>query len=179
MGRTIKVRIGNWKFGFRFWFQKVYDRTGVTNETQDGMFVPFFDFRSGTTLDNVVHSLTHLQKEFGLSTAYIIQSYPRESYRAFTTDKVDFRENIQILTECDWLDENYLRSFVRRKRSVLRVVSKKERGEEDRIVDILPNGGHLRDRSDDHEIFLMHRFYGHFVFDHDLRVMLSRYESFA
>lgn len=161
----------------------MYDRTGITNECQDGMYVPFFDFEDNppTTLPQITTTIMGLQDEWALSTAYVIESTPHQSYRAFTFDKVDFRECIGILADCDYLDPNYLRSFVRRRKSVLRVIPKRERGDHDRPVDIIPKSSVIREKSYDHEQFFRRLFFGlQPTSQHPspIHVTVSRYESF-
>jgi len=180
MKKIHKIRIGNWKFGFQWWFQKVYDRVGITNQCFDGKYIPFFDFTDNpvTPLERVERALQHTADEWGLSTIWILESTPHQSYRAFCLDKVDFKENLAILAETEFIDDNYLRSFARYRRSVIRIVPKHERGDHDKIVSQLNHTTQLRPKSIDHMIFF-HKMYGISTYiKQPMHVVRSRYESF-
>lgn len=181
MKKIHKIRIGNWKLGFQWWFQKVYDRIGIDNTCFDGKYVPFWDFQDDpvTPLSRITIALNQIADEWGLSTIYVVQSSPHESYRAFCFDKVDFRENLAILAETDWVDQNYLRSFARYKRSVIRVIPKRERGDHDKIVSQLDHTTMLRPKSLQHAFFF-HKMYGvgSNVIPVHLNIKRSQYESF-
>lgn len=178
---SFRLRIGNRLFTVSIlgWNSLVHDRKGITNETRDGRFVPFFDFQDNTPFDRIQQSLRHIQDEWGLGSIYVIQSYPRESYRAFALDTVEFRENIAILAETDCLDEAYLRSFARRRKSVLRVIPKRDLGDRDKLRYTLDNFSQLRPRSIDHAIFF-HKMFG-IPFTgiiQSIKLKKSDYESF-
>lgn len=153
MRKKIRFRLGSHVIAMQFWNIQVKDRLGITNECEDGMLLPFFDFQNEpvTELYNVYHALDSTVQEWGLSTAYVIQSYPRISYRAFCLDKVTFRECIAILSGTDYIDENYIRSLGRRRHSVLRVLSKE--GDQDKCVSMIRSQSVLRKKSARHAVF--------------------------
>lgn len=180
MRKLIKKTVGSYKFGFQFWFQRVHKRVGITNQCTDGKYIPFFDFIDNpvTPLERVERALQHTADEWGLSTIWILESTPHQSYRAFCLDKVEFKENLAILAETEFVDDNYLRSFARYKRSVLRVISKKERGDHDRIVSELNHITMLRPKSYDHANFFFHLYgIGNYI-KQPIHIIRSRYESF-
>lgn len=158
---SFRLRIGNRLFTVSIlgWNSLVHDRKGITNETRDGRFVPFFDFADNTPFERIQQSLRHVQDEWGLGSIFIIQSYPRESFRAFALDTVEFRENIGILADTDYLDEAYLRSFARRRKSVLRVIPKRDLGDHDGLRYTIGSLSALRPRSIDHALFF-HKIFG-------------------
>ncbi|HYT45170.1 MAG TPA: hypothetical protein VEP90_22780, partial [Methylomirabilota bacterium] len=130
--KTIKLRLGKRLLSFRisFWNVQTHIRYGITNETVDGKLIPFFDFKEGYELIDIAHELSLIQEAWGLSTIYIIQSYPRASFRAFCLDKCDFEELVSILCGIKYIDFQYFRNLVNRRKSVLRIISKE--GDQDK-----------------------------------------------
>jgi len=110
--RKIRLRLGNHRLLFfraEFWNTMVYDRVAITNQTTDKMYVPFWDFQENTKQEWIEHALLDVQQRFALGDIFVIQTFPRESYRAFGFDKLDFMELVSLLAETEYLDVNYLR----------------------------------------------------------------------
>jgi hypothetical protein len=179
----LRLRIGKRLIGVtvRFWNSNIYTRYGIENTTSDGKWVPFWDFKEGIELIDIAHDLSFVQDEFGLSTIYIIQSYPRASFRAFCLDKVEFKELIQILGSTQYIDMNYLRFLAIRRKNVIRIISKE--GDSDRIITKLENKSVLRQKSFSHAMIFnkvydlnLKELFDYFVKE-PVKVTLSKYES--
>ncbi len=181
LSKIIRLRIGNRLLAIKVfaWNTQVHNHTGITNQTPDGMLVPFWDFQEGTSLGEIIGTLRDVQQEWGLSTIYILQTNPKESYRAFCLDKVDFQEAIAILSSTSYIDINYLRSLAMRKLNVIRVTEKE--GTKNKIVEVLDTwNNNLRKQSSHHGLFFG-KLYGHVTINEypesRLQVKLSRYET--
>ena len=103
--RRIRLRVGDTllAINFQIWNVKIHDRVGITNIARDGKLIPFFDFQQEIPLEKIVESLRWRQNEFLLSDIYVIQSYPRLSFRAVCFDKVDWKTNLAILSNTNSL----------------------------------------------------------------------------
>ena len=178
--KTIKLRLGKRLLSFRisFWNVQTHIRYGITNETVDGKYVPFWDFKEGIELIDIAHELSIIQEEYGLSTIYIIQSYPRASFRAFCLDKCEFQELVRIIGSTQYIDENYFRFLAIRRKNVLRIISKE--GDKDKMICKLDSKSLLRYKSISHAIVLSK------AFDiaplntapiEPVRIILNKYES--
>lgn len=184
INRRIRLRIGNrlLALNFQFWNTQVFDRIGIRNILPTGEMIPFWDFVDNppTPLTEIRNALIEIQKEYGLSTIYIIQSYPRQSYRAVCFDRLHFLENLAIVASTAYTDENFIRSLARRRFSVMRIVSKKEKGDNDRVIECLESYPVLRMQSKGHRAIFAKRFGTPSVpgdFGASLMIPRSRYES--
>jgi hypothetical protein len=164
------------------WNQELHTHYGVTNETPDGYYIPFWDFDERYTLSDVKETLKAIQDDRHLGSIYIIQTWPKQSYRAIGFDVMDWQFYISTLAYTDYIDWSYLKHSVMRNRAVIRVSQKD--GTENKIVgQVYPTEFPLQWRtSPDHEQFF------HSIFPHEIpepeppmkkiRVRLSKYESF-
>jgi hypothetical protein len=168
-GRTLALHI-------RTWIAKISTHYGVTNQTSDGYFIPMWDFAEDRDLEDVMRSLSNIQDEFGLSTIYVFQTYPTESYRAVCFDKLIFVKAMGIICMTNHIDHQYLRFSWIRMRCVLRLTSKV--GKEERLVGTLPSMSAFEKSLDHQAIFS--KFYEGIPRPHlfHVRVSLSKYESF-
>ncbi len=152
--RKIRLRLGNHRllfFRLEFWNQVIHDRIGLSNQCYDGTFIPYWDFKEGTSFDRIERSLREIQQEWVLGDIFIIQTFPRESFRALAFDKVDFMELIGILADTEYLDENYLKWFVYKKYNTLRITPKE--GTHDMAIGFLNGSKSTREMSYKHETF--------------------------
>jgi len=169
-GRTLALQL-------RTWIAKISTHYGVTNQTPDGYFIPMWDFAEDRDLDIIMQSLSKVQDEYGLSTIYVFQTYPTESYRAVCFDKFDFAKCVGIICMTDNVDFNYLRFIWIRKRFVLRLRNKIDR--EQKLVRVLHSFKEKYEKSLDHQA-VFSKFYSGIpkpTVD-KVRVTLSKYESF-
>ncbi len=169
-GRTLAFQI-------RTWIAKISTHYGVTNQTPDGYFIPMWDFSEDRDLEVIMESLSKVQDEFGLSTIYVFQTFPTESYRAVCFDKLIFTKSMGIICMTDNIDHQYLRFSWIRLRCVLRLSTKKDR--EERLVGVLPSFEEKYEKSLDHQA-VFSKFYDGIpkpTLD-KIRVTLSKYESF-
>ncbi len=72
-GRTLAFQI-------RTWIAKISTHYGVTNQTPDGYFIPMWDFAEDRDLEEIMYSLSKVQDEFGLSTIYVLQTFPTDRF---------------------------------------------------------------------------------------------------
>jgi len=152
--KKFRLRLGNHRLLFfraEFWNTMVYDRVAITNQTTDKMYVPFWDFKERTKFDEAENDLREIQHEFALGDIFIIQTFPRESYRAFGFDKLDFNENVAILAETPNVDENYLRWLIFKKYSAIRITPKE--GTHDMVIGFLNGEKSTREQSYKHMVF--------------------------
>ncbi len=152
--RKIRLRLGNHRllfFRLEFWNQVIHDRIGLSNQCDDGTFVPYWDFKEGSKQEWIEHSLLDVQQRFALGDIFVIQTFPKESYRAFGFDKLDFMELVSLLAETEYLDENYLKWFVYKKYNTLRITQKE--GTHDIAVGFLNGTKSTREMSWKHEAF--------------------------
>jgi hypothetical protein len=133
------------------WNERLSTYYGVTNETSDGFYVPFWDFVENIQADDLLNTLKNAQEEYGLSDIHIIQTTPKLSFRAVAFDKIDWREYIALLADTDFLDHSYLKHSVMRGRAVIRISNKPST--ENKIVSSLKNDSLLRQKSVDHATF--------------------------
>lgn len=162
---------------FRTWIAKISTHYGVTNQTPDGYFIPMWDFAEDRDLDTIMHSLGKIQEKFDLSTIYVFQTWPTESYRAICFDKLIFTKAMGIICMTDNIDHQYLRFSWIRMRCVLRLSTKKDR--EERLVGVLPKHIMSQSISLDHQA-IFSKFYEGIPRPQisNVKVTLSKYESF-
>ena len=168
-GRTLAFQI-------RTWIAKISTHYGVTNQTPDGYFIPMWDFAEDRDLEVIMESLSKVQDEYGLSTIYVFQTFPTESYRAVCFDKLIFTKSMGIICMTDNIDHQYLRFSWIRLRCVLRLSSKIFT--EERLVGTLPAISTF-EKSLDHQAVFSKFYSGISKPNIDkVRVTLSKYESF-
>lgn len=168
-GRSLAIQL-------RTWIAKISTHYGVTNQTPDGYFIPMWDFAEDRSLETVMRALSDIQDEYNLSTIYVFQTYPTESYRAVCFDKLIFTKSMGIICMTNHIDHQYLRFSWIRLRCVLRLSSKI--GREERLVGRLPKES-LFEKSLDHQAIFA-KFYDGIPKPKlsNVRVTLSKYESF-
>lgn len=168
-GRTLALH-------FRAWIAKISTHYGVTNQTPDGYFIPMWDFAEDRDLDTIMRALSDIQDEFRLSTIYVFQTYPTESYRAVCFDKLIFVKCMGIICMTNHIDHQYLRFSWIRMRCVLRLTQKI--GREERLVGTLPSHS-TYEKSLGHQ-YIFSKFYNGIssVSRPKETIKLSQYESF-
>jgi len=85
------------RWSFQFDCRKLKKETvnGYTNRTIDGLYCCFIDYDQ-LELKWVMHELERLQKDYKLSTFYILESSPG-SYHAISFDKLTLGEYLHVL----------------------------------------------------------------------------------
>ena len=164
---------------FRIWYNKISTHYGVTNETHDGYFLPFWDFAEEFKVKDILSALYKSQIEFGLSTIYVFQSSPTESYRAISFDKLTWTRCLGVIGSTDCLDHKYLDFSILRGRFVLRMTEKELRQE--LLAMKIPSNFKMRPISDDHQAFFSVKYPEipkPVPYPDKVKVQLSQYESF-
>src|SRR6266540_1110714 len=96
--RIFRVRLGSRILACKvnIWNQKLHTYYGVTNETYDGMYIPFWDFIEDVEVKRVIESLREVQRDVGeISDIYIFQTYPKLSFRAIAFEPFEWKEYIK------------------------------------------------------------------------------------
>jgi hypothetical protein len=172
--RILAIKINTWN-------QELHTHYGITNQTPEGKFIPFWDFIEDIPIEMMIASLRKVQYQFNLEDIYILQTYPKESYRAFCFDEFDFQDYITILSSTDLIDWSYLKHTVMRNRAVIRVTEKD--GTKNRLIQIL----HGMDHDKLFPTAIHHRAFFSAIYPElpipriiprPIKVRLSRYESF-
>lgn len=165
------------------WNQELHTHYGITNETPDGYYVPFWDFIEDIPLEMIVAAIEESIIKFQLTESiYILQTYPKESYRALGFDMLEWKEYISILASTDLIDLSYLRHSVMRGRAVLRVTDKD--GTKNKVIARIPGYDYVPERvlhSDNHRAFfssLFKEINPPIPMPKRINVRLSKYESF-
>lgn len=83
-----------------------YVAFGITNQCYDGFTLPFFDYDIDD-LPMIIIELLTLQREFGLSTIYLIKS--NNGYNAFTLDKLPFNTLELLYERSKLIDKEFIR----------------------------------------------------------------------
>ncbi len=179
--RIFRVRLGSRILACKvnIWNQKLHTHYGVTNETHDGMYIPFWDFIEDIALERVIESLKEVQRGgFAISDIYIFQTCPKHSYRAVAFEPFEWKEYIQILSSTDLIDMAYLKHSVMRGRAVLRLSEKD--GTKNILVHHLVGESDLPKSIDHWQLFstLYPEMDKPIVQVQKLRLRLSKYESF-
>jgi hypothetical protein len=161
------------------WNQELHTHYGVTNETYDGMYIPFWDFIEDVSLDLVIRSLKEVQRTFGeVSDIYIFQTVPKLSFRAVAFEPLEWKEYIALLASTDLIDLSYLKHSVMRGRAVIRLTEKD--GTKNTLVHHLVGESDLPKSIDHWQLFstLYPEMDKPIVQVEKLRLRLSKYESF-
>lgn len=178
--RRFRLRLGKRLLFIKleFWNVQVHDRMGISNQCDNGTFTPYWDFKEGTEYERIERSLKKIQHQFALGDIFIIQTVPRESYRAFGFDKLDFMEFVSVLAETEYLDENYLKWFVMKGYNTLRIVPKE--GTKDMAVGFLNGVKATRELSYKHQVFFKKKYQLPIIVEgkpEPIRFNVERYES--
>src|SRR5437867_465565 len=178
--RIFRVRLGSRILACKvnIWNQELHTHYGVTNETHDGMYIPFWDFIEDIPLQRVVESLREAQRHFDFSDVYIFQTYPKLSFRAVAFEPYEWKEYIKILASTDLIDMAYLKHSVMRGRAVLRLSEKD--GTKNMLVHHLISESDLPKSIDHWQLFstLYPEMDKPIIQVNKLRLRLSKYESF-
>ena len=117
--------------------------------------------------------------DFGLSTIYVFQSSPTESYRAVCFDKLTWNKCIGVIGSTDCLDDKFLDFSIMRRRFVLRVTEKEMR--EEKMICRIPSNFRFRSSSADHQAFFSVKYPDipkPIPYPSNVKVKVSKYESF-
>lgn len=164
---------------FRAWYRKISTHYGVTNETADGYYLPFWDFAEEFKQADILRALDRTQQDFGLSDVYVFQSSPTESYRAVCFDKLIWTKMIAVVASTLCLDDQFLRFSLMRGRFVLRMTNKEDRQE--KLVSVRQSDFNHAVPSKDHQAFFSAKYPEipkPVPYPQKINVRLSQYESF-
>ena len=158
------------------YFKLIDNIGGLSSLTEDGYHVGFIDI-DDYDIEKLIENLLRVQKEFGLSTFYILRSSDK-SYHAICLDKHSFGFWIDVLRSFDnKMTLQYQRFAITRGRFVLRIT---EKGKKERpiLIKTLENDySFIRSRS--HYNFLKIR-YGieepHFL-DDSTKLIIENYQT--
>lgn len=184
INKTFRLRIGKSRLlaiKIQAWNKELHTHYGITNETPERLkkYIPFWDFQENTTQSEVESALREIQKEYCLSTIYILQTKPNPSYRAIAFDELDWQEYIAILASTSFIDLDYLRFTVMRGRAVIRISEKD--GTKNTLVGWIHGYAIGRKVSAHHRTFfnaLYPEIKPVFPMPKPIKVRLSKYESF-
>lgn len=162
------------------WNQELHTHYGITNETPDGYYVPFWDFKEDISLEMIHETLEAIQEDKKLGPIYIIQTFPKESYRAVAFNVMDWQYYIATLAFTDYIDWSYLKHSVMRGRAVIRI-SEKDGTMNQFVGSVFPTvESPFRESPDHRALFskLYHAIAPPDPFPKKIRVRGSKYESF-
>jgi len=147
---------------------------GMTNLTNNGYFLPFFDYDS-KRLMKVKNELRNIQHTFSLSDIYLIKTL--NGYNAFSLDKIPFSILNQIMECSKEVDKDFKRLAFKRGFFVLRV------GQEKKLQEILCSENNIYEKSLCHALAL-HTFFDYLLetppekgFDDNYMMRLHLYKS--
>ncbi len=179
--KIIRLKYGGRIFAVKIqaWNQELHTHYGITNQVPDtDLFIPFWDFKEGISLEQVEDSLKAVQEDDLLGDIYIIQTTPKLSFRAFSLDEMAFQYFVSILAGTSDIDISYLKHSVMRGRAVIRISEKD--GTKNKLVERMSCGGEAK-RSWHHEAFF-NAIYPEVSLTREppnpIRVRVSKYESF-
>lgn len=160
------------------WNQELHTHYGITNETPNGKFIPFWDFIEDIPPYYTYASLRTVQDKFGLGDIFVLQTLPKQSYRAFCFTEVDWFEYISLLASTRYIDPSYLKHSVMRGRAVIRITEKY--GTKNTLIKKLD--GYNNDIQSKHHRAFLSSIYKEIPKDFHppdrIKVRLSKYESF-
>jgi hypothetical protein len=139
---TYRKRIG--KYLFYAFFTKTENTTGVTSYVKDDknhMHYVLWDFDK-TPLVHVINELMYVSKLYELKNI-VIMSDKKDSYRAFSPTKVDFRTLMKILLDTEFVDWEFIKWTMRRGYATIRM-TKKEYRKKPKIIEILKYDGRYK-----------------------------------
>jgi hypothetical protein len=173
--RILAVKINAWN-------QELHTHYGITNQIPNSnKVIPFWDFDEKAPINYIIGALKIVQQQFGLSDIFILQTYPKESYRAFCFDEFAFEDYIMILVSTRCIDWSYLKHTIMRGRAVIRVTEKD--GTKNKLIKTLDGeeSNDLFPTSIHHRAFLS-AIYPEIpkprIIPRPIKVRLSKYESF-
>ena len=131
---------------------------GITNKTQDGYYIPFFDF-DNIDYANVVLNIAEIQKNIKLGFAFIIQS--TNGFNVFFLDKITFDGCLYLCRQCKDIDNNYIKYADEKHNFTLRI------GKDKKFI------SYVGSQFNDNELSLAHYNFFNEFFKHDI---LTGYE---
>lgn len=130
--KKLWINLGRFQVFFALYKKPTIATQGITNETEDGMYVPFVDY-DGINLDKVYQEANRIIKRWGLSGLCVIATKENltkdgdtyGNYHLVGFDKLKFHEHLDLLRDT-CCDRNFIRvpQFFRYKHWVLRVAPK-------------------------------------------------------
>lgn len=176
--RILAVKINAWN-------QELHTHYGITNNIPDTkLFMPFWDFNEGLSLDRIADGLKRIQDEEYLDDIYIIQTTPKLSFRAFSFAEIGWQYFVSLLAGTENIDLSYLKHSVMRGRAVIRITEKD--GTKNKLVRIIhsdnpPDVSYFRANAIHHRAFFS-AIYPELpkpkYIPRPIKVRLSKYESF-
>jgi len=117
----IKLRIGHWRITFTF--AQVTDVIGVNSKLPNGNHILMWDF-DNTPLEDVKLALKLVQIQFNLPNIYILRTSPPDNYIAYCFDNCLWSIARAIIGSTNFIDENFYKWGIFRRRFTLRVGKK-------------------------------------------------------
>lgn len=183
--KIFRIRLGSRILAskIQFWNEELHIHYGITNEVPNSkLYIPFWDFQENLSLEKISDGLKRRQDEEFLSDIYILQTYPKLSFRAFCFDEMGFQYFIEILAGTENIDLNYLKHSVMRGRAVIRVSEKD--GTRNRVVKIIKTDSPPtinKFHAIHHKAFfsaIYHEIPPPYYIPKPIQVRVSKYESF-
>lgn len=121
-----------------------YMTFGITNQTGDNFYLPFFDYDSNDLL-SIMIELEEIQKDYKLSNIYILKS--TNGYNAFSLDKVSMNTLKSIYSESYLIDKTFVKWGLSRGFITLRM------GEDKKLIHVLTSNSSTYVKSLPHKKF--------------------------
>jgi hypothetical protein len=117
----LKLRIGHMRITFTI--AQVVDVLGVNSKLQDGNHILMWDFDE-QPLNMVIEALMLTQHEYNLPRIYILRTSPPNNYIAYCFTRTPWSIARSIVGSTEFIDENFYKWAVFRRRFTLRVGAK-------------------------------------------------------
>lgn len=117
----LKLRIGHWRITFTI--ARVIDVIGVNSKLPDGNHILMWDF-DNTPLEDVKMSLSIVQGIYNLPNIYILKTSEPDNYIAYCFDSCPWELARTIISSTTFVDGNFYKWGVFRRRFTLRVGKK-------------------------------------------------------
>jgi len=117
----LRFRIGRWRFSLNV--VHVTDVAGVNSILPDGKHILMWDF-DGVNLDQIIESLSEVQRKYMLPTIYILYTGKPGHYMAYCFKRCEWMKAIEIIAATRYVDPTFFRFGVWRKKFTLRITPK-------------------------------------------------------
>lgn len=117
----LKFRIGHIRITFTL--ARVVDVLGVNSKLPDGNHILMWDF-DNIPLDKIIEELQDVKRSYGLPRIYILKTSEPNNYIAYCFKRCNWRLARAIVGSTDYIDENFFKWAVFRRRFTLRVGAK-------------------------------------------------------
>jgi len=130
-----KAKIGHYKLALTC--ARIATPIGVNSQLDDGNHILMWDF-DGTNLTVVKHSLRYVAARYLLPEIHILETKKNSNYIAYCFASLDWRRVVEIVTQTNGVDWQFIRFGVFRGKFTLRVTPKGIR----EIKKVATIGGH-------------------------------------